>query len=174
MGDQEYRGRGQAAVELGRDLDVETVRRTIEAQPEVESSQTLLVGNGWLVHQGRLQACEFFGVEDRVPRWFPGAAGVEVKGVILPDSLAFGFGVETDSTVRVVSPRPTLTPFARQIPRSRSFRVQTVFSAGRSDVRHVFVGGRQVVRDRRLTGLDLDATLADAAALTPRIAASVA
>jgi 5-methylthioadenosine/S-adenosylhomocysteine deaminase len=49
-----------------------------------------------------------------------------------------------------------------------------VFSAGRSDVRHVFVGGRQVVRDRRLTGLDLDATLAEVAALTPRIAASVA
>jgi 5-methylthioadenosine/S-adenosylhomocysteine deaminase len=49
-----------------------------------------------------------------------------------------------------------------------------VFSAGRSDVRHVFVGGRQVVRDRRLTGLDLDATLAEVAALTPRIAASIA
>ena len=40
---------------------------------------------------------------------------------------------QSDSRVRVVSPRPTLTPFARQIPRSRSFPVQTVFSAGRSE-----------------------------------------
>ena len=120
-------------VELGRGVDAEAVRRAIEAQPEVESAQTILVGNGWLVHEGRLQACEFFGVESEVPRWFPGAAGVEVKGVVLPDVLAFGFGIESDSRVRVVSPRPTLTPFSRQIPRSRSFPVQTVFSAGRSE-----------------------------------------
>jgi lipoprotein-releasing system permease protein len=120
-------------VELGRDVDAEAVRQTIEAQPEVVATQTLLQGNGWLVHEGRLQACEFYGVEAVVPRWFPGAAGVVVEGVILPDVLAFGFGVESDSSVRVVSPRPTLTPFARQIPRSRSFAVQTVFSAGRSE-----------------------------------------
>jgi lipoprotein-releasing system permease protein len=120
-------------VELGRGVDPDAVRRAIEAQPEVESAQAILVGNGWLVHAGRLQACEFFGVEREVPRWFPGAAGVEVKGVVLPDVLAFGFGIESDSRVRVVSPRPTLTPFSRQIPRSRNFPVQTVFSAGRSE-----------------------------------------
>jgi 5-methylthioadenosine/S-adenosylhomocysteine deaminase len=49
-----------------------------------------------------------------------------------------------------------------------------VFSAGRGDVRHVFVGGRQVVRDRRLTGIDLGAVVDEVAALAPRIAASVA
>jgi 5-methylthioadenosine/S-adenosylhomocysteine deaminase len=48
-----------------------------------------------------------------------------------------------------------------------------VFSAAKSDVRHVFVGGRQVVRDGRLTLHDLGATLDAVAALTPRIAASV-
>lgn len=120
-------------VELGRGVDPQAVRRVIEAQPEVESAQTLLVGNGWLVHEGRLQACEFFGVEREVPEWFPGAAGIEVEGVVLPDVLAFGFGIESDTRVRVVSPRPTLTPFARQLPRSRTFPVQTVFSAGRSE-----------------------------------------
>ncbi len=41
-------------------------------------------------------------------------------------------------------------------------------------MRHVFVGGRQVVRDGALTRLDLADTLAEVAALTPRIAASVA
>ena len=49
-----------------------------------------------------------------------------------------------------------------------------VFSCAKSDVRHVFVGGRQVVRDGALTRLDLAETLAEVAALAPRIAASVA
>ncbi len=49
-----------------------------------------------------------------------------------------------------------------------------VFSCGRSDVRDVFVGGRRVVRDRRLTGIDMSQTLGEVAALAPRIAASVA
>ena len=120
-------------VELGRGVDPEAVRRAIDAQPEVEAAQSILAGNGWLVHEGRIQACQFFGVEERVPKWFPGAAGVAIKGVIVPDVLAFGFGLQSDSSVRVVSPRPTFTPFARQIPRSRSFAVQSVFSAGRSE-----------------------------------------
>ena len=49
-----------------------------------------------------------------------------------------------------------------------------VFSTAKSDVRHVFVGGRQVVRDGALTGLDLAGVLDEVAALAPRIAASVA
>ncbi len=49
-----------------------------------------------------------------------------------------------------------------------------VFSCAKSDVRHVFVGGRQVVRDGALTGLALGDLLAEVEALVPRIAASVA
>lgn len=48
-----------------------------------------------------------------------------------------------------------------------------VFSTAKSDVRHVFVGGRQTVRDGALVGHDLDRTLDRVAALGPRIAASV-
>ncbi len=48
-----------------------------------------------------------------------------------------------------------------------------VFSTAKSDVRHVFVGGRQVVRDGALTRIDLDETLAAVTALAPRIAASI-
>lgn len=47
-----------------------------------------------------------------------------------------------------------------------------VFSTAKSDVRHVFVGGEQVVRDGVLTRLDLGETLAGVAALAPRIAAT--
>lgn len=48
-----------------------------------------------------------------------------------------------------------------------------VFSTAKSDVRHVFVGGRQAVRDGALVLHDLAATLDRVAELTPRIAASV-
>jgi 5-methylthioadenosine/S-adenosylhomocysteine deaminase len=49
-----------------------------------------------------------------------------------------------------------------------------VYSCGKADVRHVFIGGRQVVRDGALTRIALADTLAEVAALAPRIAASVA
>ena len=48
-----------------------------------------------------------------------------------------------------------------------------VFSTAKSDVRHVFVGGEQVVEDGALVRLDLGEVLAEVAALTPRIAASL-
>jgi lipoprotein-releasing system permease protein len=120
-------------VEIAPELDREAVRKAVVAQPEVRSAQLILVGSGWLVHERRLQACELFGVESHVPSWFPGAPDVPVTGVIVPDVLALGFGVERGAIVRVVSPRPTLTPFTRQIPRSRSLPVQAIFGAGRSE-----------------------------------------
>jgi 5-methylthioadenosine/S-adenosylhomocysteine deaminase len=49
-----------------------------------------------------------------------------------------------------------------------------VYSTAKSDVRHVWIGGRQVVRDGALTRGDLAGTLAAVAELTPRIAASIA
>ncbi|MFO1144803.1 MAG: amidohydrolase [Amaricoccus sp.] len=48
-----------------------------------------------------------------------------------------------------------------------------VFSCAKADVRHVFVAGRQVVKDGALTRLALADTLAEVSALAPRIAASV-
>ncbi len=44
-----------------------------------------------------------------------------------------------------------------------------VFSAGRGDVTHVFVNGNEVVRDRKLTQIDLSALLEEAQALAPHI-----
>jgi 5-methylthioadenosine/S-adenosylhomocysteine deaminase len=49
-----------------------------------------------------------------------------------------------------------------------------VFSTAKSDVRHVFVGGRQVVRDGALLAIDIEPTLNEVRALAPRIAASLA
>lgn len=49
-----------------------------------------------------------------------------------------------------------------------------VYSANKSDIRHVFLGGEQVVRDGQLTRLDIAETLAEAEALIPAIRASIA
>ena len=49
-----------------------------------------------------------------------------------------------------------------------------VYSTAKSDVRHVFLAGEQVVRDGRLTRLDIADTLAEVDALIPRIKASIA
>lgn len=49
-----------------------------------------------------------------------------------------------------------------------------VYSANKSDVRHVFLAGEQVVRDGALTRLDIADTLAQAEALIPAIRASIA
>jgi 5-methylthioadenosine/S-adenosylhomocysteine deaminase len=49
-----------------------------------------------------------------------------------------------------------------------------VYSTAKSDVRHVFVGGKQVVRDGTLTRHDIGETLAAVDRLQPKIAASIA
>ena len=49
-----------------------------------------------------------------------------------------------------------------------------VYSTARSDVRHVFLGGEQVVRDGALTRLDIGETLDEVRSLVPRIRASIA
>lgn len=49
-----------------------------------------------------------------------------------------------------------------------------VYSTAKSDVRHVFVAGEQVVRDGVLTRHDIDGTIAAVERLAPRIAASIA
>ena len=49
-----------------------------------------------------------------------------------------------------------------------------VYSTAKSDVRHVFVGGKQVVRDGVLTQHNIADTIAEVEALQPKIAASIA
>ena len=49
-----------------------------------------------------------------------------------------------------------------------------VYSASKSDVRHVFVGGEQVVEDRRIVNVDIAGTVAEVRGMAPRIAAALA
>jgi len=49
-----------------------------------------------------------------------------------------------------------------------------VYSTNKSDVRHVFLGGEQVVRDGQLTRMSLDDTLATVERMVPKIKATIA
>jgi 5-methylthioadenosine/S-adenosylhomocysteine deaminase len=49
-----------------------------------------------------------------------------------------------------------------------------VYSANKSDVRHVFLGGEQVVRDGQLTRIDVSGPVAEVQAMAPKIAATIA
>lgn len=49
-----------------------------------------------------------------------------------------------------------------------------VYSTAKSDVRHVFLAGEQVVKDGQLTRLDIGETIAEVESLTPKILASIA
>lgn len=49
-----------------------------------------------------------------------------------------------------------------------------IYSTNKSDIRHVFLAGQQVVRDGVLTRLDLNGPIAEVQAMAPKIAASVA
>jgi 5-methylthioadenosine/S-adenosylhomocysteine deaminase len=49
-----------------------------------------------------------------------------------------------------------------------------VYSANKSDVRHVFLGGEQVVSDGQLTRMSLDETLATVEKMVPKIKATIA
>ncbi|HVR29273.1 MAG TPA: FtsX-like permease family protein [Thermoanaerobaculia bacterium] len=142
-------------VELAPGLDREVVRRIVTSQASVRSAQILLAGSGWIAHDGRIQACELLGVESEVPAWFPGSAGQPVDGIVVPDILALRFGLERGDTVRVISPRPTLTPFTRQIPRTRSLPVASIFGAGRSEEFDARVAIPLEVAEALLWGTDL-------------------
>ena len=49
-----------------------------------------------------------------------------------------------------------------------------VYSTNKSDVRHVFLAGEQVVRDGALTRLDIAGTLDEVRSLAPKIKATIA
>lgn len=117
--------------------------------------QELLYARGWLVERGSFEAVSVVGYEKAPPKWIPvdetGAAGL-----IVPTQVALRLGLAVGGTVRVVSPRPGLTPLGRQA-RTRTLPIAAIYDSGRADYEELpvllpleqasalFVGG-----DRRL------------------------
>lgn len=119
-------------VRLAPGQDAAEVAALVASVEGVESAQTVVAASGWLVDEGRVTPCDFLAFEREIPVWFPGQAGARAAGLVLPHVLASRWGITVGERVRVVSPRPTLTPMSRQIPRSRQIEVTGIYDAGRS------------------------------------------
>src|SRR4051812_37876091 len=103
----------QIEVELPPDADAVAAREAAGRVPGVVSAQVQVRGSGWLVDRGKVQPVELVGFDGRVPRSFPGAAGLP-EGLYVPGTLAARWGLRPGSALDVVSPRPTLTPLGPQ------------------------------------------------------------
>src|SRR4051812_950979 len=76
----------QIEVELPPGADAEGARDAVRRVAGVTSAQIQVRGGGWLVDQGKVQPVEMVGFDGRVPRSFPGAAGLP-EGLYVPKSL---------------------------------------------------------------------------------------
>lgn len=141
----------------------------------VSAVQELLYARGWLVDRGSFDAVSVVGYEKAPPKWIPvedlptlaTVDGVSASssfpvdetgsaGLIVPTRVALRLGLAVGGTVRVVSPRPGLTPVGRQA-RTRTLPIAAIYDSGRADYEELpvllpleqasalFVGG-----DRRL------------------------
>lgn len=167
----------QIEVELPTGLteeDAVEIREAVRKVEGVTSVQIQVRGGGWVMEEGKVQAVELVGFEERVPRSFPGIEG-RPEGVYVPASLAGRWGLVPGGTIQVVSPRPTLTPFGPQ-PRIRSLTLAGTYQSGKTQedrervalpraVAETLLGGH----DRRLDveAGDLDAALDVAKGLGP-------
>jgi lipoprotein-releasing system permease protein len=162
----------QLEVALPEGADPAGVRRAVIEVVGVMAAEVKVHGSGWVMAGGRVQAVELVGVEGRLPRSFPGAAG-RPEGLYLPRSLATRWALLPGETLRIVSPRPTLTPFGPQ-PRVRTLPLAGTYDSGRTQQERERVAlPRKVAEslvgagDRRLevTARDLDEALQVAARL---------
>jgi 5-methylthioadenosine/S-adenosylhomocysteine deaminase len=130
----------------GNDLDMWMALRLAATLHRAATLRATAVSTAQALRMVTLDGAEALGAADRIGSLEPG----KLADMILID-------------IRRAHAVPMFDPLTH-----------IVFSCAKSDVRHVFVGGRQVVRDGTLTQVDLDETLDRVIALAPRIAASVA
>ena len=107
----------------------------------VAGVQELLNARGWLADGDRPFAVEVLGYEKAPPPWIPIQAapesglpvpGLPGSGLIVPISVALRMGLAVGDNVRVVSPRPGLTPVGPR-PRTRMLPVDLIYRSGRAD-----------------------------------------
>ncbi|EEW24964.1 amidohydrolase family protein [Rhodobacter ferrooxidans] len=130
----------------GNDLDPWLALRLAATLHRGTSSRADAVGKAQALHMATLAGAKALAAEDRI-------GSLEVG--------KFADMILIDVT------RPHAVPLFDPV-------THLAYSTAKSDVRHVFLGGAQVVRDGALTRLDIFATLAEVRALMPRIAAAIA
>ncbi len=130
----------------GNDLDLWMALRLAATMHKANTLRADAVSTAQAVRMVTLAGAEALGAADRIGSLEPGK---------LADMILIDLG------------RPHAVPLFDPL-------THIVYSTAKSDVRHVFVGGRQVVRDGALTRIALSDILDEVGALAPRIAASVA
>lgn len=130
----------------GNDLDMWMALRLAATIHKGFSGRADVVSTGQALDMLTLAGARALGADDRIGSLEPG----KLADMILVD-------------IRRPHAAPLFDPLTH-----------LVYSTAKSDVRHVFVGGRQVVRDGELTLLDVSATIAEVERLTPKILASIA
>lgn len=96
----------------------------------VTAVQELLYARGWLADARSFVPVEVVGYEKAPPAWIP-VQDEAVSGLIVPVSVALRLGLVVGGTVRVVSPRPGLTPVGPR-PRTRTLPVATIYDSARA------------------------------------------
>ncbi len=117
---------GAAATERTRHLAELTA-----ATNGVAGVQELLYARGWLADDDRPLAVEVLGYEKAPPPWIP-VQPEATSGLIVPVSVAQRMGLAVGDIVRVVSPRPGLTPVGPR-PRVRTLPVDLIYRSDRAE-----------------------------------------
>lgn len=112
--------------------DRDQVRRVVARHPQVEFSQWLVEGRGWLVSAGRIRPVRVTGFEQRLPTSFTNGTPNGTAGVYVSEHLATLWGLRPGEIVEVASNLPTLTPFGPQ-PRVRRMEIAGIFDSGRTE-----------------------------------------
>ena len=125
----------------GNDMDMFLAMRLTATLHKAVSGDARAVSVGEVLHMATLNAARALGAEDRLGSLEPGKAADFIL-------------LET----RAPHAAPLFNPMNH-----------IVYSAGKADVSHVFVGGKPIMRERRLVGLDADDLVARVQALVPEI-----
>lgn len=142
-------------VALPAEAPIEALRRALLSVPGVAQAQLLQYGRGWLVFEpedardrvgvggGQVVPVEIVGYEEQLPAWFP-LLGNEApaqadasepdpaRSVVIPSTTASLWRPRRGDRIRVVSSRPTLSPFGR-VPRTREAYFSAAYDVGRSE-----------------------------------------
>ena len=129
----------------GNDMDMFLAMRLTATLHKALSGDAAAVSVGEVLHMATLNGARALGAGDRL-------------GSIEPGKAADFIVVETSA--------------AHAAPMFNAMN-HLVYAASKADVRDVFVGGKPIMRDRRLLHLDLDALTARVRALQPAILASL-
>ncbi|MDE2690985.1 MAG: FtsX-like permease family protein [Acidobacteriota bacterium] len=122
-------GSGQEGAAMAE--SVQGLAELAAATNGVAAVQELLYARGWLADGDRPFAVEVLGYEKRPPPWIP-VQPEATSGLIVPVSVALRMGLAVGDMVRVVSPRPGLTPVGPQ-PRTRMLPVDLIYRSERAE-----------------------------------------